>query len=207
MLFPINRRSTTKEPLRWISLLRDQGVPSEIISAYRRQGQSPHDPTLRAKRAVACLYYVAGVAMSEIEQEMVRFGGGFNAAGAVRSVADRTGDVLGTAARIAEVLHAGLDLVDRAERLLVRLASGVEGSAVDIARHARGLLTRADYKALGHAGMGVSESVMSATDEQLLPLLGNSVEKVAILRAAAIAELRRRDVPRIQPVPLPAYEA
>jgi len=145
--------------------------------------------------------------MSEIEQEMTRFGGGFNAAGAIRSVADRTGDVLGTAARIAEVLHPGLDLTERSERLLVRLSVGVQGNVVDIARHARGVLTRSEYKALGNAGMGAADRVTAAKDEELLPLFGDVVVKVIILREAAAAELHRREVTRVAPVPLPAYEA
>jgi hypothetical protein len=145
--------------------------------------------------------------MSDIEREMVQFGGGVNAAGAIRAVADRTGDILGTAARIAEVLHSGLDLTERAERLLIRLSVGIQGNVVDVARHARTSLTRAVYRALGSAGLGAINQVSEATDEQLLPLVGNDEGKLTVLRDAAAAELRRRSIPKLDPVPLPEYEA
>jgi len=103
-------------------------------------------------------------------------------------------------------LHPGLDLADRSDRLLIRLSLGVPGGAVDIARHARGALTRAEYMALHSAGLGGSAAVLEADDARLLPLVGNDSVRVAVVRRAARLEEERRISLAVMSVPLPAYE-
>jgi hypothetical protein len=69
---------------------------------------------MRAKKAVACLLWISGTPMSEIEEVLTRFGGRFDgAAGPMRSVRSRTADVLPTVAMVAQLLHSGLDLTQR----------------------------------------------------------------------------------------------
>jgi helicase len=98
---PINKKSTQKEPQLWPNELRQQGVTARILNSFQRFVADSHQATVRAKKAVACLLFISGRAMTEIEQILAQFGGGFGGvAGAVRSVGARTCDVLPAAARV-----------------------------------------------------------------------------------------------------------
>jgi hypothetical protein len=144
--------------------------------------------------------------MSEIENAVSQFGGGFGgSAGPIMSVTERTCDVLPTIARAAELLHPGLQLGDRASRLVFRLAYGIQGPAVDLARYAERTLDRTDYKRLCDASCTGRERLTAADDATLLPFLANDQRKLIALRAAVARWSQARPV---QPaVPLPPYEA
>ena len=103
VLLPLNKSSTQKEPQLWPNELRAQGVPGQLLQSLRRAVSDDYTPTMRAKKAVACLLFVSGKPMHEIEANLTQFGGAFGgAAGPVRSVAARTSDLLPVAARVAE---------------------------------------------------------------------------------------------------------
>ncbi len=119
MLFPINKRSTLKEPQTWAAEIQRQGVPHGILRAMQRFVREDNQATLRAKKAVACLLWITDRPLAEIEEILTQFGGKFDgAAGPVRGVRARTCDLLPTVARVAEVLHPGLNLSERVSRLL-----------------------------------------------------------------------------------------
>ena len=65
VLFPINRKSTQKEPQAWSQELRQQGVPNSIFGNLQRDISEPHEGTLRAKKAVAAPALVTGRPMEE----------------------------------------------------------------------------------------------------------------------------------------------
>lgn len=183
--FPINKRSTHKEPQHWIGELQRQGITHGILANLRRNVTEQMQDTARAKKAVVCLYYVSGMNMEEIENAAGQFGGAFGgAAGPIRSVTARTCDVLPMIARAAEMLHAGVDLQQRTSRLLLRLDLGIHGLAVDLARYAGRALDRADYRRLCEARMTEREALTGADDGTLLRLLGNDMRKVAVMRDA-----------------------
>ena len=70
-----------------------QGAPEQLLHSLRRAVTDDHTSTMRAKKAVACLLFVSGKPMTEIEANLTQFGGAFGgAAGPVRSVAARTSD-------------------------------------------------------------------------------------------------------------------
>jgi helicase len=190
---PINKKSTQKEPQLWPNELRQQGVSARLLSSFQRFIVDSHQPTLRAKKAVACLMFISGRAMTEIEQILAQFGGGFGGvAGAVRSVGSRTCDILPTAARVAEILHPTLNLGDRVARLTVRLTIGIPGAAVDLAREAASSLLRGDYCRLAQAGLCEPLAISAAKDAQILECVDDDREKLAIVREAATrVELRR----------------
>jgi helicase len=182
---PINRKSTQKEPQRWMAELRQQDVPEDVITALRRSGQDPVDATLRAKRAAACLLWITDWTMNEIEDTLTQFYGRWNgAAGAIRQVASRTNDLLGVVGRIVEILHPGADLTGRVSRLLTRLETGVPSSAVALASSAGDQLTRADYLGLIGAGLSGPDVIEKASDEALLNALGRDAEKLREVRKA-----------------------
>jgi hypothetical protein len=202
--FPINRKSRHKEPQHWMSELMRQGISREVLGSLQRNLTEQMQETIRAKKAAACLYYVSGIEMEEIERAMGRFGGAFDgAAGPIRSVTGRTCDVLPMIAHAAEVLHAGIDLQERVARLLLRLDLGIEGAAVDLARYTERALDRVDYRRLSRAGLTARDALASADDRTLMPLLGDDRRKIAVVREAL--ERWHTARPVTAPSALPAY--
>src|SRR6185437_5420919 len=89
--FPLNKKSTQKEPQHWVGELSRQGVSRQIVASLHRNISDATQPTARAKKAIACLYYVSGLGMDDIERAVGQFGGAFDgAAGPIRAVATRT---------------------------------------------------------------------------------------------------------------------
>jgi helicase len=209
VLLPLNKSSTQKEPQRWPNELRAQGVPARLLESLRRGVPDDHTPTMRSKKAVACLLFVSGKPMNQIEASLTQFGGAFGgAAGPVRSVAARTSDLLPVAARVAEILHPTLDLGHRVGRLVVRLTYGVPGTVADIAREAGSDLLRGDYCALAEAGLGDHSAIAASDEDSLLAAVAGDRSKVAIVRAAAErAAARRAEAAKASTPVLGAYIA
>jgi helicase len=158
------------------------------------------------KRRTACLYYISGMGMEEIERAMSQFGGAFDgSAGPIRSVTSRTCDVLTMIGRIAELLHPTLVLEQRIAKLVLRLDLGIQGAVVDLARYAERSLDRADYRRLCDAKMTDRDTLAAADDNDLLPLIGNERRKLAVLRDAV--ERWRRARPAVAAAALPPYQA
>jgi hypothetical protein len=205
--FPINKKSTQKEPQTWLGELRRQRVASAALGSLQRHAAEHVTATLRAKRAVACLYYVAGTEMNEIERVMTQFGGSFDgAAGPIRSVTSRTTDVLPMVARVGELLRTGLDLSSRAARLAVRLEYGVGADAVDLARFAGRDFGRGDYRRLSAAGLTTAAAINEANDDLVLRQVRDDRSKLRVLRMfAESVRLGEKDVSPV--VLLQPYQA
>jgi hypothetical protein len=185
VLFPINKKSTQKEPQAWFGQLRNQGVPQSLLYALQRRVQVPHEPALRAKKAVACLLWISGRSMAEIEDILTQFGGKFDgAAGPMRSVRARTCDVLPIVAKVAEFMNPGLDLAPRVARLLVRLELGIPSEAISLAMFTKDRLNRGDYLALASVGLCDFGKISASGDELLLARVGGNKDKLAELRKA-----------------------
>jgi hypothetical protein len=205
--FPVNKRSTQKEPQHWWDELWRQGVARAVLMHMERNVTEAAQDTARAKKAAAWLYYVSGISMEEIERAMSQFGGAFGgSAGPIRSVTSRTCDVVPMIARAAEILHGGADLQERVARLLLRLELGIRGPAVNIARYAERRLDRGDYERLCDAGMTEQEALAKTDDAALLKLLGNDTSKVRVVRDAAQRLRTARPARAPAPPLLPKYE-
>jgi helicase len=209
VLFPLNKKSTQKEPQTWDNELRRQGVASLVMSKLDYWAQDKHQPTLRAKKAVACLYWITGTSLNQIEATLTQFGGAFDgAAGPVRAVSTRTADLLDTVFRVAELVHQGLDLTERRARLLTRLQLGIPGKCVQIAEVFGNNLTRGDYQTLLKENLVAIDALEAAPESDLIRILGNNAEtrrKVALMREM-IRDFRLRGRPAGAPAPLPPYE-
>jgi helicase len=193
VLFPINKKSTQKEPQLWPNELQQQGVPWSVLNGLHHATTRDHQATLRAKKAVACLLFVSGRAMSDIESVLTQFGGAFGgAAGPIRSVASRTCDLLPVAARVAEILHPTLDFGDRISRLAIRLTYGIPGMAVDLARELGSDLLRGDYCRLAAARLCEPEQIDAAADDQILDCLDRDKRKLELVRDASKRMFQRR---------------
>jgi helicase len=206
LLFPINRKSTQREPQLWPNELRRQGISEWVLNVYQQEMNDDHQPTLRAKKAVDCLLYISGKPMNEIETALTQFGGAFGgAAGPIRAVTSRTCDVIPVAARVAEILKPTLDLSDRVGRLAIRLTYGVSGEAVDLAREAGGDLLRGDYQRLTAAKLCEPDRIAQANDKLLLECLDNDDDKVALVREAGLRIAERRTA--VAKIPAPVLDA
>lgn len=202
VLFPINKRSTQKEPQQWQSELRGQGIAGRLLGALYRDVSDEFQPTLRAKKAVACLLFISGRAMNEIERLLTQFGGAFGgAAGPIRAVASRTSDLLPVAGRVAEILNPTLDLNDRVGRLTLRLTYGIPAVACDLAREIGTGFLRGDYTRLAARNFCEPDQIDAAMDEQLLDCLDSDKAKLALLREASRAmKDRRAQLQRATPI-------
>jgi helicase len=84
------------------------------------------------------------------------------------SATSRTCDVLPMGARVAELLHCGLDLSSRVAQLPLRLEYGVSSDAVYLARVTGRELDRGDYRRLSASGLADPTAIDAAPDELLL---------------------------------------
>lgn len=194
VLFPINKKSTQKEPQTWFAEIQRQGVPAAVLNALQQSITERVQAVLRAKKAVACLLWVTERPIVEIERLLTQFGGARDgAAGAIRGVAARTCDLLPTVARVAEVLSPGLNLGDRVSRLLVRLEIGLPAAAVELASTAGNRLARGDYQLLLKASLCSIAEIERRTDEDLLKVLAGNKTKLRVVREAAELQQRAED--------------
>jgi replicative superfamily II helicase len=205
--FPINKRGAAKETQTWTSEIRLQNVPQSLVHALGLRVSETAQVARRAKKAAACLLWISDLSMSHIENVLTKHGGRFDgASGSVLAARARTCDLLPTVSRVAAIVHPGLDLDGRVERLLTRLEVGVPPAAVDLATHAGSRLARGDYRRLIEAGMYSIEAIEKCPDEELLKLLSGNMMKLSAVRVATKAYRRQQDEQAISGPIIPPYE-
>jgi len=90
VLFPINTKSTQKEPQAWMRELQHQTIPSHVLQSLYNGVVDQLQSTLRAKKTVASLLWITVKPLADIEAIMTQFGGGLDgAAGPIRSLRSR----------------------------------------------------------------------------------------------------------------------
>lgn len=192
VLFPLNKKSTNKEPAAWPNELRRQGASATVLTALHRRVQDQHTATLRAKKSVSCLMWMQGSPLLDIEKSVTRFDRATDAGGAIRAVAQRTADLLPTTCRVAELIHEGLDLAERRAKLVARLELGIPAEAVEVAADVPGLLGRTELIALARADLSTLERLVAAPDDSLVRILSGDKAKASRLKTAASQALKRR---------------
>ncbi len=190
--FPMNKRSTVKEPQTWFSEIRRQGVSVPIIDSMHGVGWEDSGlSTLRAKKTMALLLWISDLPLNQIEKIMTRFGGAFDgAAGPIRGLAARTCDILPTVGRVAELLFPDLNLSNRLSRLVLRLELGIPSKLASLGFQIGKLFSRGDYLQLLGAGLLSADQLETAEESELLSLLENDVLK---LRAARVIMTQHRE--------------
>jgi replicative superfamily II helicase len=179
----VNNRGVGKEWQTFTSALTSNGVAPAAIGAMRNVSNQTV-AAARAKKAAACMLWVSGVGMADIERFVMRHYFNKDASAAIRQVVSRTQDVISTVVAMALEVHPTADITTLAQLLPSQLGLGVPGPAAALAV-AGADLRRADYVRLSQAELGNFEAVLAADDATLLPLLGNSAARLATLRAAA----------------------
>ncbi len=189
VIFPLNRKSTRKEPVHWPNML-SRWAPLQLVRSLTFRVRDRSTATLRAKRATACLMWMSTQPRTVIERAVIQFGGARTAAGPIQAVASRTCDVLPVVARTAEILHPGTDLSEQTAALLVCLEIGLPKELAPLALAAGRALNRGEYLQLLAAGIGTPEGVRDADDQSLEQVLGSSM-RVRQLRMDVEAHLKR----------------
>lgn len=205
--FPMNKKSTRKEPQFWSYQLRQQNVAQSVVNNMHHNVTERHQPTLRAKKASCCLLWMSTTPLAEIERLVTQFGGASGgAAGSVRSVRARTGDILPVVIRVAELLHPSVSFGERATELMTRLEIGVPDVVVELAMVAGGRLSRADYFQLIGAGLNTVEAIENCDDQTILDCFDgqqNNADKLGVLRDAVTSYHERieNDIPLVSVIP------
>lgn len=189
VIFPLNKKSTRKEPFHWPNML-SRWAPVQLVRSLTFRVRNRFTATLRAKRALACLLWMSSQPRTVIEQAVIQFGGARTAAGPIQAVASRTCDVLQVVARTAEILHPGTDLTEQTDALLVCLEIGLPKELAPLGLAVGRTLNRGEYLQLLTAGLGTPEALHSADDEVLEQVLG-SAPRVQQLRRDVSAHLKR----------------
>jgi helicase len=179
---PINRKSKNKEPQRWLGGLQQEGVATRLLQVGARE---VHIPTLRAKKAAACLLWMSGRSRQEIEMHLMQHMRENVAAGAVNQVRSRTIDLLPVVVAIAEILR-DVDLAERQADLMLRLELGIPSDLLEIARVCSTRLSRTEYLRLQGAGLATLVALGKAKIKEIAEHLGDDE-----VRAKAVRELIR----------------
>jgi helicase len=171
---PVNAKATKTELPRWPSLLAQQGVPLQLISALRQTSRDTRQATTRAKRASAAALWVSGMAMEQIEGQLNQHL--FNRsglAGAVRSVADRTRDLLPAVAAVIRTIDPEHAVDELATRTMLRLELGLPADLVELASFLGTELTRPQWMRLRAAGLTTLAVVEQQSVGSLTTILGD----------------------------------
>ncbi|WP_433221454.1 DEAD/DEAH box helicase [Dactylosporangium sp. CS-047395] len=182
---PVNGRGWQKEQATYGGELQRHGIAGPVLAAL--PGPERKTAAERAKRAVACMLWMAGLPVGRIEQQLMIHMPSKDAAGVARASADRTQSVVGTVIDIARCLHPEADLDDLARLLPVQLEFGIPAELVPLALHAGAALDRTDYLRLATRSLVDPAAIADAEDEPLLACLNSNTSKLDLLRRAARA--------------------
>lgn len=207
IFFPLNKKSTQKEPQAWHGELTRQRVANFVLSAMSRFVIDRHAPTLRKKKAVACLLWMSAAPLEQIEQVLMQHTLGNSAAGPVRAVAARVVDILPVVADVAQILHPEIDLSQRVAALLTRLQLGIPPEMASLGVIVGSDLTRGDYLNLLSNKITTCETIDRLKDAELMKILGKDPRKLGGVRqkikAAEAEEKNKAPVPKLEQL-LPA---
>jgi helicase len=184
VIFPLHKKSI-KERQRWQEAIQRQRLPYSVQQELR----ATDDPgyTARCKRLAAVLMWLEGVDLNRLEASLLKHLPGENAAGPIRTTAERTRDLIGVVARIGGLVSSDASgPVSDLDHLSLRLEIGIPSDMLWLARDTKRSLERGDYLALRKAGINSAETV-AQVDETALAKVINSEAKRLRIRAAVQA--------------------
>lgn len=150
VFMPIHRTST-KERQRWQVIPSQQRLPSSLQVELRR-GQDA-EVTVRCKKLAAALMWIQGVELGRLEESLLVHMPGNNASGPIRSVAERTRDLVPVVTRVITILNKlstePFDILcGLADKLSIQLELGIPQDLVWLASELKGSLHRGEYLSL-----------------------------------------------------------
>ena len=158
---------SVRERTRWRQFLAHKGVQHAVINSLHINGGNP---TVRAKRAAAALYYISATPIRDAERHLLQHVRENSASGAIRAIAGRSRDVLDAVATVAS-LRAGLHCAKISDELAIRLEYGVPTEMAALAHACGNGLTRGDYLALHRVGLLDTAAIKATADNDLAEFL------------------------------------
>ncbi|MFA5022512.1 MAG: DEAD/DEAH box helicase [Patescibacteria group bacterium] len=181
----VNSKGAEKEKKSWYVELQNQNVPTYLLDKLVSKSLNAYQAASRLKKAAACLLWVSGLPMNEVENILTRHGGKFDgASGAVRSISSRTSDLLSITFQVAKLLHSDFSEEERIKNLICRLETGSPASTVEIAKVLGSKISRYNYLSLAVNGLCTLNAVDQAKDEDILKCVDNSRLKLVEARQA-----------------------
>jgi helicase len=204
VFIPIHRRSH-QERARWQGMLHQQQLPQSVISALHNAQDV--QITARCKRLAAVLMWTQGIDLSQLEASLLQHLPADNAAGPIRSVADRTRDLVGIVAKVGQILNPGKPeessrVAQLSDDLAVQLELGVPVDMVWLAMETKRLLSRGEYLALFRSGVREASQLTAMDPATLEGLVPDARRRASVLEAAARITARQQVV--VQDLPMPA---
>jgi hypothetical protein len=181
---PVNSRGWQKEQATYLRELQRHGIATRMYNAML--GPDRKTGAERAKRAVACLMWMAGVPINDIERGIMLHMPSNDAAGIIRATADRTQSVITTVIDIARCLHPDAQLDDLANLLPGQLEFGIPPELVPLAQRTGAALDRSDYLRLNSESLAEPEAILDADEDALLSCLNGNTTKLLALQHAAL---------------------
>jgi len=166
-----NRKAKNTEHRRWPMELAQQQVAPGVRSLIGIGGADHLARVARAKKAMACLLYASQTPLSMIERLLTQHQLGDGIAGAVRTTADRTRDLIPAVVRVFEALHPDIALDEVAERTIVRLELGIPAELAELGTILGAALSRAQYLSLLERGIMTPDQFESTETRTLVDCL------------------------------------
>jgi helicase len=200
---PFAKKARNTEHQRWPRELAHQQVAPHVQNRIGIGGKDHLTGLVRAKRAMACLLYASDTPLSTLERHLTQHQLGDGVAGAVRSTADRTRDLIPAVVRVFTFLHPDIAVGDVAERTMLRLELGLPASLADLGVALDASLTRAQYLSLAGRGLTTPDQFAAADAATLVDGLGLTKSRVVELQDLLQQRLRRQQENILAPL-LPA---
>lgn len=186
---PVSGRKNNPEPTVWVSTLSQQQVARPTLRVLQNTAPDIATMTRRAKKASAAIMLINGIDIAVLERNLNQHVWGRPAmAGAVRSAADRTRDLLpAVGAVLVELYPEHVDAIQSlVGRTLTRLEFGVPPELIDLARLDAGL-SRQQLLALLNAGYANPQSVAEADIAALAEAMGSKEGADVLVEACRTA--------------------
>jgi helicase len=200
VLFPVHK-SSIQERQRWQNAMSQQRLPPSVMRELNSTGGLAL--TTRCKKFACVLMWIQGVELNRLEASLLQHLPADNAAGPIRSVAERTRDLIGVVARIGELVTAGDDpspvVIDD---LTIQLELGIPEDIAWLGRETKRALERGDYLALRRGHLSTFDALL-AVDETTLRGVVDSQLKRSVIRKALTKIAASRKPPPVD-LPMPA---
>lgn len=179
----VNPRGYRKELATYWQFLANNGVAGAALDAIQNTSDT-RVAARRAKKAAACIAWVAGVDMGQLEMFVMQHNPNKNVSAAIRQIVSRTQDLISTIVAIASEIHPSANTNALADLLPAQLDLGVPSEPARLAV-AGAELTRVDYMRLVRANLTDAQQILDTSNVTLLPLLANNTTRLTTLQAAA----------------------
>ncbi|RWA23336.1 hypothetical protein MBRU_00525 [Mycolicibacterium brumae DSM 44177] len=193
MYMPVNGRRNSPEPQIWTNVLVQQQVDRLPLRALHQTAPDTAAISRRTKKAAAAIFFINGIEMSVLERNLNQHVWNRPAmAGVVRTVADRTRDLLPAVGAVLAELYPDDASEVRAlvGRTITRLEFGIPPDLIDIAQLDLGH-NRQQLLALKNAGLTDLQEVVDADLETLSKVVGGA-KAAETLQASCRAAIEQR---------------